>query len=420
MRTDRMSPLLALGLLVAGLCPTVHCAPELVAQEAQHTGTPVDRLRLAASNTDFAFSLYKQLASKTPAQNVIFSPLSVSIALAFLSLGAQGTTLTEILEGLKFNLTETPAAEIHRGFQHLLRSLGRPGDELQLSVGNAMFVSERLKLLEKFRADAQARFASEAFSADFRDAAAAERLINDYVKNRTQGKISELIKGIDLQTAMVLVNYIFLKAKWKTPFDPRDTFEWNFHVSKGKSVKVPMMRLEDLRLPYFRDGLLNCTVVELQYTSNDSAFFVLPDEGRMGALEAALLPETLRRWRDSLQLRWIDHLYLPKFSTSSSYNLEDILPQLGIAEVFTNQADLSGVTGEKNLAVSQMVHKTVLDVAEVGTEAAAATGSKITLFSGKIGPLMIVTFNRPFLLSIHRRDTLDILFWGKVADPTQA
>ena len=106
-----MSPLLALGILVAGLCSRVHCLPENVTPEEQHKVTSVDGHSLASSNTDFAFSLYKQLALKDPNKNVIFSPLSVSIALAFLSLGAHGPTVTEILEGLKFNLTETPLCD---------------------------------------------------------------------------------------------------------------------------------------------------------------------------------------------------------------------------------------------------------------------------------------------------------------------
>ncbi|KAF5914267.1 alpha-1-antichymotrypsin [Diceros bicornis minor] len=421
-----MSPLLALGLLVAGLCPTVHCLPggvldgENVTQEDQHRRTPADNLRLTSSNTDFAFSLYKQLASETPKKNVIFSPLSVSIALALLSLGARGTTLKEILEGLKFNLTETTEAEIHQGFQHLLRTLSHPSNQLQLSVGNAVFVEGQLKLLHKFRDNAKSLYASDAFPTDFQDSVAAEKLINDYVKSKTQGKIEDLVKDLDMHTAMVLVNYIFLKAKWKTPFDPEDTFQSRFYVRKKKSVKVPMMSLEDLTAPYLRDEVLSCTVLELQYASNDSALFILPDEGKMEAVEAMLFPETLRRWRDSLQMRWIDELYLPKFSISSKYNLEDVLPQLGIREVFTNQADLAGVTGARNLVVSQVVHSTVLDVAEEGTEAAAATGSKITFLSGKMGPLTTVRFNRPFLLFIISKDTQSIIFGGKVANPNQA
>ena len=204
-----MSPFLALGLLVAGIC-SVHCLQENVVVKDLHRR--VDVRTLASSNTDFAFSLYKQLALKNPNKNVIFSPLSVSMALAFLSLGARGPTLTEILEGLKFNLTEIQETQIHQGFQHLLKALNRPSNQLQLSVGNAMFVQEELKLLDKFIEDAQVLYSSEAFSTNFRDAEAARRLINDYVKNKTQGKIEELFKYLSPRTVLVLVNYIYFKG----------------------------------------------------------------------------------------------------------------------------------------------------------------------------------------------------------------
>ena len=207
-----MGPLLALGLLVAGLCSSVHCLQENVTPEGQHKGTSVDDHVLASSNTDFAFSLYKQLALKNPNKNVIFSPLSVSIALGFLSLGARGSTLTEILEGLKFNLTEIQETEIHQGFQHLLQALNRPSNQLQLSVGNAMFVQEELKLLDKFREDAHVLYSSEAFPTNFGDPEAARSLINDYVKNKTQGKIEELFKVLTPETVLVLVNYIYFKG----------------------------------------------------------------------------------------------------------------------------------------------------------------------------------------------------------------
>ena len=207
-----MSPLLALGLLVAGLCSRVHCLPENVTQEEQHNGTSVDDHSLASSNTDFAFSLYKQLALKNPNKNVIFSPLSISIALAFLSLGAHDPTVREILEGLKFNLTETPETEIHQGFQHLLQTFNQPRNQLQLSVGNAIFLPEELKLLDKFRKDAEAFYASEVLSINFKDSEAAVKLINEYVKNKTHGKIEKLFNDHDQLTNLILLNYIFFKG----------------------------------------------------------------------------------------------------------------------------------------------------------------------------------------------------------------
>lgn len=419
-----MSPLLAL-LLVAGLCPSLPglskgtSEPGNAAPKTPRTHMPVDTLRLVSSNTDFAFSLYKHLASKSPKKNVVFSPLSVSTALAFLSLGARGTTHRELLRGLKFNLTETPEAEIHRGFQHLLRALHRPGNALQLSVGNAMFVDQSQGLLHKFKADAQALYAAEAFSTNFRDTAASEQLINQYVEKKTQGKIVDLVSGLDPHTAMVLVNYIFLKGQWKMPFDPNATFKTDFRVSKSRSVRVSMMNAEDLRAPYFRDEVLSCAVLELPYVGSASALLVLPDSGKMKKVEAALLPETLKRWSASLQMSNIDELFLPKFSISSNYELEKILPRLGVRRAFTHKADFSGVTGDKKLKVSQVVHKAVLDVAENGTEAAAATAIKMVPLSGKLGPLTILNFNRPFLMAIICKDTQSVLFLAKVVHPRQ-
>ncbi|XP_045417341.1 alpha-1-antichymotrypsin-like [Lemur catta] len=417
-----MVPLLALGLLVAGICPAVLGHPggtlgqESVTLEDQGNGMHVDNHRLASSNTDFAFSLYKQLALKNPKKNVIFSPLSLSVALAFLSLGARGTTLTELLKGLKFNVTETSEVEIHQSFQHLLRTLSQPSNQLQLSTGNAMFIKEQLHLLEKFTEDAKGLYASEAFKTNFQDSAAAEKFINDYVENKTQGKIVDLVKELKAGTMMVLVNYIFFKAKWKTPFDPHDTFKSRFYLSKKKWVMVPMMSMEDLDMPYFRDEELSCAVAELMYTGNSSALLILPDTDKMEEVEAKLFPETLRRWRDSLQIRRIDSLYLPKFSISGDYNLKNILPRLGIRKVFTRKADLSGITGAKNLLLSEVVHKAVLDVAEEGTEAAAATGIKMVPMSGRMDPLFILNFNRPFLLLIYRKDVKNILFMGKITE----
>ncbi|XP_047651933.1 serpin A3-8-like [Phacochoerus africanus] len=423
MRAEGMSLFLALGLLVAGLCSRVHCVPaddlasKIVTLKDEITKLPAPNTAVVSSNTDFAFSLYKQLVSLNPSKNVIFSPLSVSMALAFLSLGARGPTLTELLEGLKFNLTETLEAEIHQGFQHLLQALSQPSNLLQLNVGNAMFVDEHLKLLDEFRRDAQAMFASDVFSTNFKVPRAAVVFINDYVKNKTKGKIPKLFDEHDSLSVMVLVNYVYFKAKWKTPFDPEHTIKSTFYVSKNRTVEVPMMSLRGLETPYFRDEELACTVVELPYTSNDSALFILPDHGRMVDVEAKLLPETLKRWRDSLHPRRIDALYLPRFSVSGDYQLEDILKQLGIQKVFTHEADLSGVTGDQKLGVSRVIHKAVLDVGEEGTEAAAATG--IAMLTSTLHSLT-VSFSSPFLFAVIHKDTGTVLFLGKVTDPSPA
>uniref|UniRef100_A0A8C8USG1 Serpin domain-containing protein n=1 Tax=Peromyscus maniculatus bairdii TaxID=230844 RepID=A0A8C8USG1_PERMB len=385
----------------------------LIRQGSSHPSTPLlaSLLKLASINTDFAFSLYKELALKNPNKNILFSPFSISAALAILSLGASSNTLEEILGGLKFNLTETPEADIHRGFGHLLHMLSQPGDQVNISIGSMIFVDKHLQILTEFKEKARALYQSEASMTDFQQPDEAKKLINDYVRKQTQGKIKELMSELDARTVMVLVNYIYFKGKWKMPFDPEDTFEAKFHLGNSRSVKVPMMNIEDLTTPYFRDEDLSCSVVELKYTSNASALFILPDEGRMQQVEASLQPETLKKWKDSLRPRKIDQLYVPKFSISTDYSLEKILPQLGIREVFSEEADLSRITGTKDL---RMLHKSVVKVDESGTIASAATGELFTFRSAR--PLTLkIEFNRPFLLAIEENSNL--LFLGRVVQP---
>ncbi|XP_038192394.1 serine protease inhibitor A3N-like [Arvicola amphibius] len=421
-RTEKMAILVALVLLIAGFCPAVLCQPEgtigTTVQEEKNNGTRVDSLALTSTNNDFAFSVYKELVLKNPNKNIVFSPLSISAALAVLSLGASSNTLQEILEGLKFNLTETPEADIHRGFGQLLLMLSQPNEELQISIGSTMFVEKRLQILAEFKEKARALYQAEASSVDFQQPHEAKKLINDYVRNQTQGKIKELISGLDESVLMVLVNYIYFKGKWMTPFNPDSTFESDFYLDNKTTVKVPMMKLKFLSTPYFRDEELSCTVVELKYTGNASALFILPDQGRMEQVEASLQPETLRKWRDSLTPSIIDELYMPKFSISTDYKLEGILQQLGIRELFSMQADLSRITGTKNLSVSQVVHKAVLDVGETGTEAAAATGVMMMGSALILNPLE-VHFNRPFLMTISDTETQTSLFMAKVTNPNE-
>ncbi|XP_021011014.1 serine protease inhibitor A3F-like [Mus caroli] len=396
-------------------CPDVTLGRNTAVHEVQENITSVDSVTLASSNTDFAFSLYKELVLKNPHKNVVFSPFSISTALALLSLGAKSNTLKEILEGLKFNLTETPEPDIHQGFRYLLDLLSQPGDQVQISTGSALFIEKHLQILAEFKEKARTLYQAEAFTADFLHPRQARKLINDYVSKHTQGKIKELISDLDKRTLMVLVNYIYFKGKWKVPFDPRDTFNSKFCLDEKRSVKVPMMKIEELTTPYFRDDELSCSVVELKYTGNVSALFILPDQGKMQQVETTLQPETLRKWKDSLKPSSIGELHLPKFSISSDYSLEHILPMLGIREVFSMQADLSAITGTRDLRVSQVVHKAVLDVGEKGTEA-AATGVKAYLLCRKIYS-MTIYFNRPFLMIISDINTHIALFMAKVTNP---
>ncbi|XP_021535343.1 serpin A9 isoform X3 [Neomonachus schauinslandi] len=374
--------------LIVSICAAIHCVPPPRDPSKGFSCLSSPRSTaasgLSSSNTNFAFRLYRRLVLKTPDQNVFFSPLSVSTSLAMLSLGARSATKTQILQSLGFNLTHVPEPAIHQAFQHLLQSLRAPSKDLDLRMGSVLFIKKELWLQTDFLDNIKRLYESKVFSTDFSSTSTAREQINSYVEKETEGKVVDLIQGLEPLTVMVLVNHIFFKAKWEKPFNPGYTRKSSpFLVGKRTTVKVPMMH-----------------------------------QGKMRQLEQALSARMLRKWSHVLQKRWIE-VFIPKFSISASYDLETILPKMGIQDAFDKNADFSGITRRDFLQLSKAAHKAVLDVSEEGTEAAAATATKLTVRS-KDGPShTVVRFNRSFLLLLVRRATEAVLFLGKVENPTK-
>lgn len=396
-------------LFTLSICLLWLCASSPQTAQAE-LDTSRDERQLAPNNADFALKLYKHLVASAPGENILISPISISMALAMLSLGTHGHTRTQILQGLGFNLTQIPEAEIHRGFQHLRGLLGEPSSSGELAMGNALFFNRSLDLGESFLTVSKCYYALEGLAADFQDWDLAGRQINEFVNNRTQGKISNLFLEPEDSAPLILVNYIFFKGLWAHGFDPARTQEENFYVNKTTTVKVSMMSMSSA-IRYLRDPELPCQVVQLEYTGNGTVFFILPDldEGALDTVLAALSRDTIGRWSTSLS-RVQMKLSIPKVSISGVHDLWNIMVTLGLVG---DQVDLSGMAQKDQLKKPKVLHKAVLQVDEQGAEPAPPTLSK------KSDPEPItVQFNRPFMAMEFDHFTWSNTFLNFVVNPS--
>ncbi|XP_042301430.1 alpha-1-antiproteinase-like [Sceloporus undulatus] len=407
-----------LAWLLAGLCVLVHCHHIPIDFQADNQYSLVGHqnlphLKIAPGNIDFAFKLYHEVALGAAKKNIFFSPLGISTAFSMLALGAKSHTLSQLLSGLSFNQTEITEQEIRENFRALLEHLNNPSRNIELTLGNALFIDEEFKPLKKFLKDAKYFFKSDISHTNFNNSEEAEEEINSYIKKKTNGKLVDVVKGLDAEVVTVLVNYIFMKAHWKNPFNPSNTQEDYFFVDEHTTIKVPMMFRNGLYYTY-HDTDLSCQVAVLPYQGTTSAFFVLPDPGKMKQVEDALGRELFLKWLNSLREQRIN-LHLPKFSISTKYVLKGILRRLGITDIFTNEANLSGITGKPDLQISKAFHQTYLNVHENGTEAAAAT----VIEAVPVSLFPIMKMSRPFLMIIFESNSQSILFMGRITNPNE-
>ncbi|XP_077124546.1 alpha-1-antitrypsin-like protein GS55-MS [Ranitomeya variabilis] len=370
---------------------------------------------IVTANIEFALKLFKLVASKSsrakgsPIQNIVISPLSFSTMLSTLVLGARSTTHQEIMDVL--NQNHTQEAEVHGVLGHLHRTLSQPESNLQINIGNAVFVDKKMEILESFLNETVHYYQAEIVKTDFTDGPQVKGQINDHVKSKTDGKIPEVIKDLDPDTLMVLINFVLFKGEWKLPFVPLLTTNDKFIVDKDTTVNVPMMSNPGV-YKIHQDKKLPCTVIELPYKSKASMLLIVPEDGKIHDVEEALSVDMISGWRKSMGKCKIN-LHIPKFSITSSLDLKTVLSDLGMAMAFSVQANFSGMSQDVQLRVSQAVHTVILNVDARGTEGTPFTGLGLTFFA----PSPEVKVNKPFLVLVIDDETNTILFLGRITNP---
>lgn len=367
---------------------------------------------VVGAGQQFGLDLLRQLTATFPADNLMISPLSVSLALGMAMNGAEGTTYDEMRRTLGFGeLTREEVGAAYRGLLDQLRVRDR---RVQFTIANSIWYERRFAVEPDFLTTAKTQFGAEVRPLDF-SASSAPGTINDWVSGATGGRIKDLIDRIDPLDVMFLVNAMYFKAPWSAPFEKQVTRAGEFERADGSVVSAQLMS-QDGSFPN-HDGS-DAALVELFY--GDSAYsmvLALPKSGTVDALVQSLTVAKWEQWLAALRPGRI-MLTLPRFEYRTGDELSDELKALGMRTAFIPlQADFGRINPDADdLHVSAVVHKTFISVDEEGTEASAATS--VTMSVTSMPPSY--SFTRPFFYAIRERSTGTILFTGIVRDPSKS
>jgi serpin B len=371
-----------------------------------------------AGNNDFAADLYRGLA--TGNENLAFSPYSISTALAMTYAGARNDTQKAFETTMHLGLA--PDA-FHRAMNTLDLALqsrgvgakGKDGKAFRLNVNNQLFAQKGYSLEAPFLDTLAVEYGSGVRLLDFLKSPEPSRTsINAWVSGNTGGLIAELLpeKSITEDTRLVLVNTLYFNAAWQTPFDPNNTSQGDFTLLDGSAKKVPMM--VGLNFSGAKAQVDGVDVVELPYDGGEvSMVLLVPPAGKLGDFEKALSAAKLKDLLGALQPGSIG-VRLPKFEVRTHASLAEQLKKLGLGVAFGPGADFSGINGNLELYIGDVLHEAVVKTDEAGTEAAAATA--VEMRAGSVSIPSYVDVNRPFLFLI-RDQSGAVTFLGRVVNP---
>jgi serpin B len=367
--------------------------------------------RPAPATAAFGLDLMRHLGSG----NLVFSPDSVSAALAMVGIGARGATAGQIASTIRVT---SPAAFPRVGdLQRTLKQEQSQGSEAPtLEIADGLFLQQGFEPLGPFLSSLGQHFGAAPQLVDFADPSAVAT-VNAWVSEHTRGLIPAIVHQLSEQTKLLLANAIYLKADWKSQFKADATHPASFLATGGKKVQTPFMH-ETSTLRYGRGS--GYAVVELPYANSTLALAVmLPTGQRLGALLGRLTPRLLEDALARARPRAVE-LSLPKFHLTFLEELNDPLQLLGLTRAFGPGADFSGIAPGVPLQIGQVEHGANFTVEEMGTVAAAATTVGIEATDAPARPIAPVAFDadRPFLFFLRDRRTGAVLFAGRLADPS--
>lgn len=416
--TGGLAALLAAAPLVAACGTEKAEATEARADVPRAGAGSGDARAFAGASTMLGWDLYRFLAGREQG-NMFLSPYSIAAAMAMVTAGARGESAAQLHTVLH---TATLGENLHPAFNALDHALAASAPKdgaapFELATANSAWAQAGFAFERAYLETLARYYGAGVHLADFeRKTEAARAAVNDWVEERTKDRIKDLLpKGsVDALTRLVLVNAIYFKADWLSPFAKESTAPGPFTTLAGARKDMPMMH-QTASFAYAKGNGLEA--LELPYAGNAVSMVVLlPAAGALKEVEPRLATDAATLMAGMKSTRAV--VTLPKWEFTSSFALRDAFTTLGARDPFDpGLADFSGMDGKRDLYVSDVFHKAFVRVDEKGTEAAAATGAVVGATSAPVDPPVQFTVDRPFVFLIRHRESGAVLFAGRVTDP---
>jgi len=372
---------------------------------------------LIAAGNDFGFEMFRQVfLAEKDAENIMVSPLSVSLALAMTYNGANSETKTAMEKTLKvYGLTP---ADINTSYFDLVNALKSLDPKVLLEIANAIYYRKDFKVENNFINTNKTYYNAEVSALDF-SSPNALKTINGWVADKTRNKIETILDEIKPSHVMFLLNAIYFKGIWTKEFNQKSTQQQPFYLKNGSSIQTATMQRTDT-LPYTSNSLFSA--VQLSYgKENYNMYVFLPEPGKnLQDIAEKFNSDNWEIWMKSFIVTQNVDIKFPKFKYEYDIKLNDALTKMGMGVAFTGAADFTGINRNGGLYIDYVKHKTFIEVNEEGTEAAAVTIVAIDKTSAG-GPQKVAFYvNRPFLYAITEKSTGAVLFMGTVTNPSKS
>lgn len=369
---------------------------------------------IVKADRSFSIKMFKELAIGSESENVFISPLSISTALGMTLNGAKGQTYNEMQSTLE--LSDMSLPEINEGYKSLTELLTTADSKVRMNIANSVWSKQGFPIREEFAKNLTNYFEAESSELDFADPK-SEDIINNWVEEKTNGKINKIINGISPEIVMFIINAVYFKGDWVYEFDPERTKERDFVKESGDIKKVEMMT-QKLSTDFYQDE--NIQMVDLPYGNGLFSMTLIRPKDETTPLDTFIENDlslaNLDNWYDSYEEDTVD-IFLPKLELKYEEKLNESLSDMGMPTAFSSQmADLSNINGSGGLFISEVKHKTYLKLDEKGTEAAAVTSVAVGITS--VGPTNpVINFNRSYVMILREKQSGAILFIGKIDNP---